>query len=154
VTNKKEQEKAAWPIRLMLAKSEHLMGDRLAVYRCVLACFDGKERIPEWAMPELAKMARETLGLEEPISKRGGRHSNPAVQSLDIEKGYLTVRAVLIAEAEGLKGEGKFKRARDLLAMLGQNCKSSLVKKNFYKYRKKFNPAEIREDLSESGLFD
>jgi hypothetical protein len=128
-----------WFLRLFVAKQDYEAGDPLAIDECVLACHEGREPIPEWAMPALAERSKIRLGIISDPAKRGGPHANPHRAREDRMRQFAAFCAMLAAQKSGYKGDRKLDIVRYLLRQNDIKYECETIEKIYKDLKKKLN---------------
>ena len=134
-----------WFIRLDVAKQDLEAGDPLAIDECVLACHEGGEPIPEWAMPALAERSKIKLGLKPDPAKRGGPHANPRRAGKDRKRQFAVFCAMVAAVKNGYKGDFKLELVQYLLRERGILYECETIVKIYKNMKKKYKVPDYVE---------
>jgi hypothetical protein len=107
-------------------KDSYYNGDKLALLHCINWCEEHGLNIPAWARSELSNGAKKYLrGTSENFHdaifgarKRVGRHSQDSTRNREQRQYQLIVDIVAALANEGYRGDRKWERARDLIAVI------------------------------------
>jgi hypothetical protein len=144
-----------------IAKENFENGDPRALDRCVLACHEDGEPIPDWAVEELAKRARISLGIDVPPPNEGGRHTNPIVEYREKREREEVCSAVHAARRLGIPKEKSYDKAKEVLAVASKHHKErGSIKTIFSKHGRDYSASPMVEqyesalELMEEDRFD